>query len=140
MVKVWHPAVLALGVAAFTFSCGNKMRTREAVERGVRKGVSERGVNVDAMDVSVTSVNFRDDRADAVVAFIPKGGKISDGLTMHYSLELRKDEWVIVGRSQMDMKQHAGDALPPGHPDAGAANQPGNPLPPGHPPLDGTKP
>ncbi len=116
-------------VALFLCSCGSKARTREAVERGIRKGVSERsGLNMSNMDITVNSVNFHGNKADAVVAFAPKGGLISQGLVMRYTLEQRGDEWVIVGRSQADMRSHAGTSE-----NNGAA-----PLPPGHPGLSGT--
>ncbi len=132
-------------VAIFSVACGNKLQTREAVERGVLKGVASRGINPDSMDVSVTSVKFHGNAADAVVSFAPKGGKISDGLTMRYQLEQRGNEWVITGRSALDMKQHSGGMQSPPSmmdqnsgapsPDPGIM---GRPLPPGHPPLTDT--
>lgn len=111
------------------------MQTREAVEKGVLKGVASRGINPDSMDVSVTSVKFHGKEADAVVSFAPKGGKLSDGLTMQYRLEQKGDDWVITGRSAMNLKQHAGGMqTPPPTMDqnSGAVT---HPLPPGHPPL-----
>ena len=138
-------AAIALLVIGFC-SCGNKLQTREAVEKGIRKGVSDRGVNVDAMDVTVGNVSFHGNQADATVSFTPKGGKLSDGLTMRYTLEQREGQWVIVGRSQMDMSKHAGSTQTPGAATgSGPDNQAGNPapaasraLPPGHPAVDGT--
>ena len=56
----------------------------------------------------MTRVKFHGDQADAVVSFAPKGGKISDGLTMRYQLEQRDNEWVITGRSALNMRQHTG--------------------------------
>jgi len=139
------PALALLAVMSLC-SCGNKLQTREAVEKGIRKGVAERGVNVDAMDVTVSSVNFHGNQADATVSFTPKGGKLSDGLTMRYTLEQRQGEWVIVGRAQMDTSKHGGSMQTPGAvPGTGPDNQPGNPapdtswpLPPGHPSVDGS--
>ena len=143
--------VFAIALAAIQVSCGNKMQTREAVERGVLKGVASRGINADSMDVSVTHVDFHGKQADAVVSFAPKGGKISDGLTMRYTLEQRGNEWVIVNRSAMNMQQHTGgmqsppsvmdqnsgavDPMPNALPGIAPSSRP---LPPGHPPLNGT--
>ncbi len=133
-------AVLALACLAVTAACGNKLQTREAVERGIRKGVQQRGLNLDSMDVRVESVNFHDNKADATVAFAPKGGQLSAGLTMRYTLEQRENEWVIVGRSQADMHQHSGGMQMA--PQSGGMQPggipPGVPLPPGHPPASGT--
>ncbi len=131
-------------VAVTLISCGGRMQTREAVERGVLKGVAARGINANSMDVSVTSVKFHGKQADAVVSFAPKGGRLSDGLTMRYTLDQRDGEWVITGRSGMNMQQHAGGmqtAPPMMDQNSGADTAtPGSerPLPAGHPPLDGT--
>ena len=116
--------------------CGNKLQTREAVERGIRKGVQQRGLNLDSMDVRVQTVNFHDNKADATVGFYPKGGQLSQGMMMHYTLERRDSEWVIIGRSQADMHQHSG-GMQLGAPEGGQ-DQAGNPLPAGHPALSGT--
>jgi hypothetical protein len=138
---VWSAAAL-LSCAA-VISCGNKMQTREAVERGVRNSLSKRsGLNMNAMDVSVTSVKFHDNKADAVVSFTPKGANLSSGLMMRYTLEPRDGEWTIVGRSQADMSQHMGSAPGANPHGSGPGMQPGVPLPPsamppGHPPLTG---
>ena len=112
-------------------ACANKLQTREAVERGIRKGVQQRGLNVDAMEVRVQTVDFHGNKADATVGFFPKGGQLSQGMTMHYTLEQRENEWVIVGRSQSDMHQHSGNSQVPA-PGSAAG------LPSGHPQFPGT--
>lgn len=117
------------------------------------KGIAPSGIKPESMDVRVGDLKFNGNKADAVVSFAPKGGRISDGLTMRYGLELRDNEWVIVSRSGMDMKQHAGTMSPaPSTMDgnAGAVDPMPNaipgvaptsrPLPPGHPPLHETPP
>jgi hypothetical protein len=121
----------ALVLAVLLVSCNNGMRTREAVERDIRKSVGRRGdLNMNNLDVTVNSVNFHGNKADAVVGFMPKGGLISQGMTMRYTLEQRGNEWVIINRQMSDMHAHTGAAGAPGN-SAG-------PLPPGHPSLDGT--
>jgi hypothetical protein len=120
--RVGKCAVLICLAALVGAGCGNKLQTREAVERGIRKGVQQRGLNLDAMEVRIQNVNFHGDKADATVGFFPKGGQLSEGMTMHYTLEQRDNEWVIVGRNQSDMHQHSGGAqipppeMPSGHP------------------------
>jgi hypothetical protein len=112
------------------------MQTREAVERGLLKGLPARGINASSMDISVTSVKFEGKRAIAVVSFAPKGGKISDGLTLPYTLEQRDGEWAITGHPGMNVKQHAGGMqVPPSMMDQNAGAD--RPLPAGHPPIDG---
>jgi hypothetical protein len=125
---VWRAGLLVL--IAIASGCANKMETREAVQLGVIEGVAKRGVNVEAMDVKVTSVSFHDKVVDAVVAFAPKGGSVNDGLTMKYTLEQQGEHWVIKGRSQMQGNPHGGTIptarsgekpLPiPGHDNMGA--------------------
>jgi hypothetical protein len=117
------------------FACGNKLQSREAVERGIRKGIQQRGLNLETMEVKVENVAFHDNKADATVGFFPKGGQLSQGLMMHYTLEQRDNEWVIVSRSQADMQQHSG-GMQMGAPSQMGA--PGGQLPPGHPSVSGT--
>lgn len=125
-MKIGPRAVVYLLALVILSSCSNKLKTREAVERGVRDGVVKRGLNIDAMDVTVTKVDFHGNEAEAVVAFTPKGGRLSDGLTWRYTLQQQNDHWVIVKGSQ------AGSA-----PHGSTAPSDGNALPAGHPPLDG---
>ena len=109
--------MMAIAFLAGTLACGNKLQTREAVERGIRRSVQQRGLNLDAMEVRVQNVSFHDNKANATVGFFPKGGQLSEGMMMHYVLEQRDNEWVIVERSQSDMHQHSGGAqMPAGHP------------------------
>ena len=116
------------------------------MERAIRKGV--RGVNLESMDVNLANVNFTGKQADATVSFTPKGGLLSQGVTMRYTLEQKDGDWVIVSRSQAGTSKHAGDmqAPPAAIPPRGVDNQAGSPapegsqaLPPNHPPLDGPK-
>ncbi len=125
----------ALLLAVLLSSCNNGMRTRGAVERDIRKSVGQRGdLNMNNLEITVNSVNFHGDKADAVVGFMPKGGLISQGMTMRYTLEQRGNEWVIINRQMGDMHAHQGGAGAPG----GTPGNSATPLPPGHPSLSGT--
>lgn len=85
------------------------------------------GISIDTMDVSVTSVTFRGEEADATVSFSPKGSKDhSQAMNMNYVLENKGGKWVVKGRS--GTSQHGGEAggMPKEMPQ----------MPPGHPPTD----
>ena len=128
IVNVESRAAVILAVLCLA-ACGNKLQTREAVERGIRKGVEQRGLNLNAMDVHIQNLSFHENKADATVGFFPKGGQLSQGMTMHYTLEQRENEWVIVGRSQADMSQHSGGMQPGGTQPGGSEHGSAPPIP-----------
>ena len=107
--------------------CSKNIDTPEAVKEGVIKDISKK-VDVQAMDVNVDSVSFREKEADAKVSFKPKGAPASQSIVMTYSLERQGDEWHIKNRSMQSHDQQQG------HPTAGAGT--GGPLPSGHPQVD----
>jgi hypothetical protein len=89
-----------------------------------------------AMDVSVTSVNFRRDEATAEVHFQAKqNSSPAAGMTMQYVLEHKDGQWVVKGRTGAGTSHGASGpgvnsvpgqglpgsldgmpAMPPGHP------------------------
>ncbi len=114
--------------------CSKNIDTPEAVREGVIKDIAKK-VDIQAMDISVDSVSFREKEADAVVSFRPKGAAPnSQGITMNYSLQRDGDEWKIKSRNMEGHNQQQAPgqtALPPGHPMTAQGN--GTALPPGHP-------
>ena len=115
--------------------CSKNIDTPEAVKEGVLKDVAKK-VDIQAMDVNVDSVSFREKEADAKVSFKPKGAPASQSITMTYSLERNGDEWRIKTRNMQSHEQQqptapGQPAMPPGHPVTGSGN--GEPLPAGHP-------
>ncbi|MDQ6705499.1 MAG: hypothetical protein M3Z85_05990 [Acidobacteriota bacterium] len=127
---------IGTSLAALMFcACGRgNIDNKEAVQRGIIQDVSKRA-DVNSMDVTVTSVSFRGKEADAVVAFAPKGGPVRSGITMRYTLERSGNEWKVKGRSQADIKRHAGGASKaPG--EGGEMRVPSGQLPSGHPRID----
>jgi hypothetical protein len=123
--------------------CGNRRIDNEAaVRQGVLDYLGQRpGLNLSTMQVDVTSVSFRENEADATVAFRPKGAP-EGGMQMRYTLERKGDRWVVKGRGrgQAGQAPHGAGQMPPVG--AGAAAPPaahgtaeGSALPPGHPPL-----
>jgi hypothetical protein len=120
--------------------CSKNIDTPEAVKEGVIKDIAKK-VDVQAMDVNVDSVSFREKEADAKVSFKPKGADRSQSITMNYSLERQGDEWRIKTRNMQAHEERQPGApgqaaLPPGHPSPGAA---GGALPAGHPSVDNSQ-
>lgn len=88
------------------------------------------------MQVEIASVSFRQNEADAVVSFRPKGSTdASTGMQMQYTLEKKGGRWVVKGKRESGMSPHGaggamppasqGGAMPPGHPPAGKSAPPG---------------
>jgi hypothetical protein len=116
-------------------SCAKDIQNTEAVRQGVldylKQRSSEIGINMDAMDVKVTSATFEKDVARAAVSFVPKGMPGNGGMAMNYVLDRKGDKWAVRGRQTSPASPHGGE-LP-----SGAA--PSGPLPPGHPPAASTE-
>ena len=97
----------------FLSGCAKNIDNKEAVQEGVRKGVAKRGIDVNQMDVNVTSVSFHGNLADATVAFAAKGSPSASGVTVNYQLERIKDEWVVKSRAPVTTLGHTqGSELP----------------------------
>ncbi len=85
------------------------------------------------MQVDVASVTFRDNEADAVVSFKPKGSADpSNTMQMRYTLERKGGDWVVKSRGGSGGSPHGGMG--------GAAPAPGGEMPSGHPPVPSTPP
>lgn len=81
------------------------------------------GLDIKAMDVSVSGVAFRENEADATVTFKAKGSTdTSNSMQMKYVLEQKDGKWVVKGRSGSGGHgaegMGGGAAMPPGHPPA----------------------
>ena len=134
--------LIATALAAFIVlaACHKDIQTTEAVQAGMTKYLAGRS-GLSAMDVSVTSVSFHDNEADAMVHFQAKGStNVNSGISMKYVLERKGNEWVVKGRPGMGGGANPhGDAANP-HGDMGGmgANPHGGTmpaLPPGHPAI-----
>ncbi|MGB9610770.1 MAG: hypothetical protein ACPL7M_07330 [Bryobacteraceae bacterium] len=124
---------LALALALLA-GCSKNIQTNEAVREGIIKHLSQNsGLNLASMDIEVTSVTFRDNEADAVVGFKPRGGGAMSGMSMRYTLERKGNEWVV--KKKMDSGMGHGMMPPSG----GEPKQPEGALPPGHPPVGGAE-
>ena len=116
---------------------GGNIDTKEAVRQGVIDYLAGRqGLNVGSMNVEVTSVSFKQNEAEATIAFAPKGSQGGQGMSMRYTLERKGNRWVVKGRSDAGQSPHG--AAPSGEnphgavPSGAAPSSPGG-LPSGHP-------
>lgn len=135
-------------------SCSRAPKSNEAIRQAVIDHLANKtGLDVKAMNVDVTSVQYRGKEADAVINFAPKNMPGS-GMAMNYTLEAQGDKWVVKKKAGGAMgAAHPGaeapgsgamggaeGKMPPGHPPIGAAEGGSSPmgsLPPLHPPMAG---
>ena len=141
-------------------ACSKDIQNTESVKQGVldylRARTAQTGLDVNSLQVDVTTVAFEKDQARATVSFKPKTGDGGGPMLMNYVLDRKGGKWVVRGRTENGLNPHggaspgtgAGEAMPPGHPATGAEPPlmpaPGTPgptgtLPPGHPPIGSKK-
>ena len=103
--------------------CRKNTQTDDAVKQGIMNYLSQnKNLSLSAMEIEVRQVTFRDNEADAVVLFKPKGGDASSGMSMRYTLERQGNEWVV--KKKTDNSPH-GTAAAKALSDAQAAQQSG---------------
>ena len=103
------PAVL---LAVCLAGCNRGNQSTDAIRQGVIDRLSEAGLNVAGMDVTVTSVQINGKQADAAVSITAKGGNAAQGMQMKYHLEQKDSKWVVVGRP--DSSGHGAGTTAPG--------------------------
>jgi hypothetical protein len=116
-VRIASVLLLILCLAA----CQHGIQTNEAVRQGVIDHLKKAGMNVGAMDVTVSSVEFNGNKASAVVSMTAKG---IGGMPMSfkYQLEQQDKKWVVTGRDTSGGAAHGNQAAP-------GANAPGGAMP-----------
>jgi hypothetical protein len=101
-------------------ACSQGVQSEAAVRQGVIDHLSERpDLNLSQMQVDVTSVSFRQNEADVVVSFRPKGGAASAGMQMRYTMERKGNRWVVKGRGagpHANLPVPSAGQMPAGHP------------------------
>lgn len=104
--------ILLLALAA----CNRGIDNKDAVRQAVVDHLSTRAnLNVAAMNIDVTSVNFKGNEAEATVSITPKDSKVAgSGMTMAYNLEKQGNRWVVKPRATGGAAPHGGMAMPPG--------------------------
>jgi len=138
-------------IALLTISCSRDIQNTDAVKQGVTEYLkstqAKTGLNLDAMQIEVTSVSFQRDQARANVYISPKGTR-NGGMRLTYVLARSGNKWLVRGRTESGANPHGSQmqpgsaqpgspqGLPPGHPQvAPDGDRPAGALPPGHPPV-----
>jgi hypothetical protein len=115
--------------------------TKEAVRQGVIDYLAGRqDINVSSMNLDVTAVTFKENEAEATVAFLPKGGGAAQPVSFSYTLERKGNRWVVKPKATGSGKNPHGmpmgespnphGAMPPA---GGEMPGGGGTMPPGHP-------
>jgi hypothetical protein len=112
------PLVLCLA------ACHHGLQNNEAVRQGVIDHFTKTNLNVAAMDISVTSVQFNGNTAEAAVSVTLKGGPSGTPMAFKYHMEQKDNKWVVVGPTS---SSHATDAAPAANPHDGSAMPPAAP-------------
>jgi hypothetical protein len=142
-------------------ACSRDIQNSEAIRQGVLEYLNARstqtGLNMNLMQLEVTSVSFEKTQARATVLFRPKSGGGQGGMSMSYTLDRKGDKWVVRGRQEDGANPHGAGGMPPLPgaqppplpgaqppplpgtqplpPLPGVQPPPANNLPPGHPPV-----
>jgi len=126
-------AVVVLAIAGVLGCNRGEIQNKEAVRQAVVDYLASRkGLNVNSMNVDVTSVSFQQDQADVTVSFSPKGQAApGQNMSMRYSLERQGSHWVVKNRADSGGNPHGTGAMPA---EPGSAAEGGS-MPPGHPPV-----
>lgn len=149
-----------IAAALLLAACSKDIQNTAAVKQGVVDYLQARkaqtGLDMNSLEIEVTSVAFEKDQARATVSFRPKSGEGGGPMTMNYVLDRKGGKWVVRGRQETGVNPHGmgglpgtgaggGAEMPPGHPSVGGEPNPGTAmppsgqLPPGHPPVGSPK-
>jgi hypothetical protein len=132
-VKRLAPVTAVILLAACSRDIQNTDAVKQSVIEYLRARTSQTGLNVDMMQVDVTSVSFQKDEAQATLYFRPKAGGGQGGMQIPYTLERKGNKWVVRGRTENGANPHGAGGMPSmplTEPPGGA---PPGQLPPGHP-------
>ena len=88
--------------------CHRSDSSKEAVRQAVIDYVGGRGLNVSAMNIEVTAVNFTGDHGEANVSFTAKSAPGAPGMSKIYLLEQQGAKWVVTGSKQAGGMPHGG--------------------------------
>lgn len=119
-------AITLLALAACSSSPNPKLETEAAVRQALGRYLATRpNINMEGMELLITGVQFKGERAEVDVVYRAKTKGSAEGgsLKMRYSLTRKGDQWEVEPQSTAH-----GDMTPP------APASPAD-LPPGHPPV-----
>lgn len=126
--KIAFVAVLSL-LAACTKDIQNKDAVKGSILDYLKARQSQTGLNMDLMQVELTSLVFTagGKEADVDVMFTPKAG--GAGMHIPYKLDRNGDKWVVRARAEGEANPHGANGENP----HGPAGMPQMPL--NHPPI-----
>ena len=94
-------------------ACHHGQQNNDAVRQGVIDHLTKSGINVAAMDVTLTSVQFNGNTADAAVVMTLKGAAAGPPMSFKYHLQQQNNKWVVTGRATGGA-EHGSEAMPGG--------------------------
>jgi len=123
---------IPIALTLFLSGCQKNIQTNDAVRKAVVEHLAKnKNLQVDSMDIEVTTVTYRDTEADATISFKPKGADAAAGMQMRYTLERKGNEWTVKKKADsgaghgVAMPDPGQMQMPPNHPPAGAGAEPG---------------
>jgi len=120
-------AVPILALAALA-ACNTSGHNKDAVRQGIVDYLAKMGLNTNAMDVSVTSIDFKNTEADATASIALKGAGSMPPMSRKYHLQQKGSQWEVVASADAGANPHGGGAMP-------GAGGGGNPHAAGGPPA-----
>jgi hypothetical protein len=109
IVRISAAVLLIVSLAA----CNSAKKSNDAVRQGVIDYLTQKGLNVQGMDVNITNLELNGSQADATVSITPKGVAGAQGMSMKYHLEEKGGKWTVVGRQDTGASPHGAGAMPP---------------------------
>lgn len=107
-------------------ACNRGNQSKEAIRQAVLDHLKGSSVNLAAMDMDVTEVQFNGQNADATVTFKPKGATVAQGMALHYRMQQNGGRWAVVGIQDSGHAGGVAQGVPSPH-GAGAEPLPDNP-------------
>ncbi|HLI86780.1 MAG TPA: hypothetical protein VKV17_22935 [Bryobacteraceae bacterium] len=110
-------------------ACSRGNQSKEAIRQGVLDHLKNSSVNLAAMDMDVSDVQFSGNNADATVTFKPKGMTVAQGMALHYRMQQKGGRWAVVSIQDSGhagnvpegvANPHGAGGLPSGDPHEGA--------------------
>lgn len=130
--RIVRKGCIALAMMLCLTACHHGLdNNKEAVRQGVVDYLATKGFNVQGMTVTLSSVKFDGQHAEAMVSISPKGGPSAAGMMLSYKLDQNGGKWVVTGPAG----GHPGSEMP-----AGGANPHGGGAPSGDNPHGGMAP
>ena len=117
--RVRHVAVFLLLISLA--ACGHSVANNDAVRQGIVDYLAGiQGLNVQAMEVKLESVQFNASKADAAVSIFLKGNT-DPFMKKTYHLEQKSDKWVVIPSQEATGHGMAAPAPGAANPHGGAA-------------------